>query len=125
MDKELEKLLDEITEKIGKIKLKENDLSEEQQNDLEDAKKQIKMVLDNFNPECMVFGSPYGSLQVGRESEILACVAMIINRIKQNTDIDRIIYTVLVALAEPEENGEPKLDLDTVNIILETLKKLY
>lgn len=125
MDKELEKLLDEMIEKFGEVKTKKSNLSEDQQADLEHAKKQIKMVLDNFNPECMVFGSPYGSLQVGRESEILACVAMIINRIKENTDIDKIIYTVLVALAEPEENGEPKLDLDTVNVILETLKKLY
>ena len=123
MDKELKDLLEKLKDLMKEDK--KPSLNEEQKADIEDAKKQIKMVLDNFNPECMVFGSPYGSLQVGRESEILACVAMIINRIKENTDIDRIVYTVLIALAEQEENGEPKLDLDTVNIILETLKKLY
>lgn len=112
MDEKVEKILNELEELVcGKNENQEN---------IEKAKESILKDLER-NPRAIIYVSPRGSVSTGKVNELLACIALLIDQIRDE-DITTEMLTVsfISGLTSGRKEKEKK---EIMNDILETMKK--
>ena len=111
-EKKMEKLLSELEELVcGKNENQEN---------VEKAKKSIIEDLEK-NPRAMIYVSPRGTVTTGRANEIMACIAMIFDQLRDD-DLNTEMLTIafMSGMTKCKKDKEAR---ETVDTILETIKK--
>lgn len=112
MDKELEELMNKLTDKL--LDNKDN------KENIEKAKEKINKILEK-NPSCLLFAVPNGSLATGTISDILTLISLLIHQTRKQIDDEMLIHACLLGFTKDSKTGD--LDKDMVNLILETLKE--